>query len=350
MGTLWLVLGGGMLTLLVAAIGNRSREVCSDYRVTIRNGHTEPFLDAPAIVRLLVSATGGPVKGQLVSAIPLRKLEGLLKTHVYIEDAQLYIDNRNVLNVSVTEREPIARLFTTSGSSFYLDSGMHRLPLSAQVSLRLPVFTGFPDRKVLTGADSLLLTRVKGLAQYILAHPFWMAQVDQVNIGQDGQFEMVPLVGNHLVRLGDGSDPQDKFHRLYVFYRTIVARTGFDRYSVIDVGFDGQIVATNRGLRPSRVDTSQMRLNVEKLIRQSQEMPNDTLAEARAGFHQPGRSGDPEDSTEMPETSQAIVPNTTRPNPLKEPRKSQPLKTTPTRPAPEKPVRVPKAVMPRRTT
>ena len=62
----------------------------------------------------------------------------------WIKKAELFFDNNNVLEVRITEREPIARIFTTSGSSFYIDSSLARLPLSDKFSPRLPVFTDFP--------------------------------------------------------------------------------------------------------------------------------------------------------------------------------------------------------------
>ena len=59
----------------------------------------------------------------------------------------MWFDNRNVLHVEVYEREPIARIFTTAGNSFYIDSTERKLPLSDKMSARVPVFTGFPDKK-----------------------------------------------------------------------------------------------------------------------------------------------------------------------------------------------------------
>ena len=51
-----------------------------------------------------------------------------------------------------------------------------KLPLSDRLSARVPVFTGFPDKKVYSAKDSLLLTDVKNIATYIKNDPFWMAR------------------------------------------------------------------------------------------------------------------------------------------------------------------------------
>ncbi len=77
-------------------------------------------------------------------SIDLASMETALKKSQWIKNAELFFDNNNVLEVRITEREPIARIFTTSGSSFYIDSSLARLPLSDKFSPRLPVFTDFP--------------------------------------------------------------------------------------------------------------------------------------------------------------------------------------------------------------
>ncbi len=56
--------------------------------------------------------------------------------------------------------------------------------------------------------------------------PFWMAQVAQIDITAERTFEMTPVVGNHLVKLGNGEDMDKKFHRLMVFYKQVLSKTG----------------------------------------------------------------------------------------------------------------------------
>ena len=47
-------------------------------------------------------------------------MEDLLENNVWIRDAELYFDNKDVLHVTVTEREPVARIFTTEENHFIL--------------------------------------------------------------------------------------------------------------------------------------------------------------------------------------------------------------------------------------
>lgn len=265
-----------MLTLLIAAMGKQKKDNCKDYAITVKGIRGDDFfLDEADILRLLKVATKGKIKGQPKSAFNLQQMEELLEGNQWVKDAQLYFDSRDVLHVSVTEREPVARIFTAAGKSFYLDEHAQMMGLSDRLSVRLPVFTGFPDKKMLTNKDSLLMKDIVTTAQYINGNPFWSSQVAQINLdlscGADcREMEMVPLIGNHVVKLGNGENIDKKFDRLFVFYKQVLSKTGFDKYKTIDVRFDGQVVGAKS--ENPRVDSVQLRKNVEKLLKQIKEM------------------------------------------------------------------------------
>jgi len=277
---LWLAIGGGMLTLLIAAIGKQKKDHCKDYTIRIKGTQNKFFIDDKDVLKLLKIATKGDVKGQTKSSFNLRRMEQLLEGNVWIKDAELYFDNKDVLHVSVTEREPVARIFTTSGRSFYIDEIKKMMPLSDKLSAKVPVFTGFPEKSKLIQKDSALLHVIKTMATFILQDPFWMAQVSQVDITTERNFEMTPVVGNHTVMLGNGENIDRKFHRLLVFYKTVLAKTGFDKYKAINVQYAGQVTGVkDNGI--SKVDRDQLKVNVEKLLRQASEVQNDSIIIAK---------------------------------------------------------------------
>lgn len=276
---IWVAIGGGMLTLLIAAIGKQKRDQCKDYSIKIKGTQKNLFVDDQAIVKILEMSGNGKIKGRKKSSFNLLEIEKLLKNNVWIKDAELYFDNHNVLHVSVTEREPVARVFTVSGKSFYVDDYGKMMPLSDRLSARVPVFTGFPS-KVISKRDSILLNDVKTTSSFILHDPFWMSQVAQIDITADRNFEMIPVVGNHTVLLGDGENMEQKFHRLFIFYKNVLSQTGFDKYKAINVQYAGQVIGIkNNGSQ--KTDTAQLRLNVEKLLRQAREAQNDSLMALR---------------------------------------------------------------------
>jgi cell division protein FtsQ len=278
--TIWLTIGTGMLILLIAAIGRKNHGLCRDYTITIKGRQNKFFIDEKDVQKLLVTATNGNIKGQQISLFNLHQLEQLLEDNTWIKDAELYFDNRDLLHITIKEREPIARIFTTTGNSFYIDSIGRKMPLSDKTSARVPVFTGFPEKKILNSKDSFLLNDVITTARFIYNDPFWMAQTAQIDITSERTFEMIPVVGNHTIKLGDGENMDQKFHRLFVFYKEVLSKTGFDKYKVIDVQYAGQVIGSRRPDN-TKVDLVQLRKNVEKLLQEAMDAQTDTIIMAK---------------------------------------------------------------------
>ena len=272
---IWLCIGGGMVSLLLAAITKKNNGLCKDYTITIEGAKNNLFIDNKDVEQLLFKATKGPIKGDPVAAFNLYELELMLEKNTWIDEADMYFDNKDVLHVTITEKEPIARIFTTEGNTFYINDNGKKMPLSDKMSARVPVFTGYTDNKKMNAADSLFLKQVTNVARFISNDSFWMSQVAQIDITADRNFEMVPLVGNHLVKLGNGENIEQKFNRLMVFYKQVLSKTGFDKYKVIDVQYKGQVVVSKSAL-DQKVDAEQLKKNVEKLLRQSADAEKET--------------------------------------------------------------------------
>jgi cell division protein FtsQ len=150
--------------------------------------------------------------------------------------------------------------------------------LSDKMTIRLPVYSNFPaDKAVLHGADSMLLQQIKQMSRFIRHDSFWMAQLAQIDITANHTFEMIPLIGNHTIVFGDGSDYEQKFHRLLLFYQQVAGKTGFDKYSIVNVQYDKQVIGTKKGTA-GRIDSLQALKNIRKLIEASHQLTVDTVS------------------------------------------------------------------------
>lgn len=260
----WVALGVTTLLLLVSAVHKKNHMICKGVEVTFKGDGNNFFIEEKGVISLLKA--NGLVIEQPVETIDLKALEETLKKDKWIANAELYIDNKQQLQVMVEEKTPVARIFTRTGSSFYIDSACRKLPLSEKLSARIPMFTSFPaDVAKLSRPDSELLASLKELAMFIQADDFWKAQVAQVDITPDG-FEMIPTVGSHVVKLGKYGDWQQKFDRLFSFYKQVWTKVGFEKYEKLDVQFDGQVVATLKGSRSAIVDSAKVRKAYENLL------------------------------------------------------------------------------------
>jgi cell division protein FtsQ len=278
--TMWVMISGGVLTLLIAAVGKQKRNTCKDYVISIKGNDESLFLSIEEVLKTLKTAANGNIKGQSKKSFNLLRLENLLKENQWVKDAQLYFDNKDILHVSVTERKPIARIFTAGGKSFYIDDEAQKMKLSVKRTAVLPVFTGYPDKTLKIKEDSILMNNIKITAQLINTDSFWTAQVAQIDVtpsesDQSWEFEMIPVVGNHIIKLGNGQNIAQKFNRLFIFYKEVLSRTGFNKYKTIDVRYAGQVIG-GKSENP-KVDSVLLRKSVEKMLEQIKIMETEAM-------------------------------------------------------------------------
>jgi cell division protein FtsQ len=257
----------GLLTLLIAAKSKQHLRTCSQVLISV-NGGEKIYIDKSDILKILSAQVSGPLINKPLDEFNLSSLEKALQKHPWIKNAQLFFDDQDMLHVLVMEREPVVRVLTKSNAGFYLDSAGARMPLLEKVTIRLPVVSDFPDYKKPSAKDSALLKDLKGLVAFIDGNDFWKAQIAQIDVTDQYDFELVPVVGNHIIRFGKGDNVADKFNRLLVFYKQVLCKTGFDKYRIVDVQYADQIVGVKKEA-VAKVDSILLQKNIETLMSQT---------------------------------------------------------------------------------
>lgn len=238
----WVLLGIGVMVILGAAMISQYRQPCKGIQVKIETNNTNLlFIDEKEITTLLDSTFSAT--GKAISQLPLRSMELMLERNPWIANAEIFVDNNRQLQVSIVERTPIARIFTLQGNSYYIDSTGIKLPLSTNMTARVPVFTDFPsDQELLSTPDSALLADVVSISRHLAADSFWNAQVSQVAILPANQFELFLLTGTPSILLGDASGLTEKFQKLDAYFHSDFFTMGYGRYSTINVQFKRQLI------------------------------------------------------------------------------------------------------------
>jgi hypothetical protein len=82
-----------------------------------------------------------------------------------------------------------------------------------------------------------------------------MAMIEQVDITSQRSFEMIPKIGSQLIIFGDASAAEEKFNKLELFYKEVMVKSGWSKYSVINVQYKDQLVAKRRGAEDKTADS-----------------------------------------------------------------------------------------------
>jgi cell division protein FtsQ len=205
-------------------------------------------------------------KNLKLSGVDMRRMEKLARTNPWVASAQAYVDNRRVLHVRVTQRVPVVRLFGRDGSSHYLDTALKTLPVSVGYAHYIPVVTGVPSL-LDDSAGRAMKGQIVGLVNRISRDSFWNAQVAEIAVSPDGRgFELVPVLGSHRILLGDTGRLDAKLKGLFSFYKGVLNRVGWDKYTILDVRYRGQVVASPALAWKAPVDRAATNMNWVKTI------------------------------------------------------------------------------------
>ncbi len=276
--TLWCLLGASGLAILIAAINSKNGSLCQGLELEINGGDKAYFLNKKDLVFLLENEGLKDLRDKKITSIDLLRMEGLLRKNSWIKDAQLYFDNNQKLKIRIRERQPFARIFTVAGNSFMIDSSGMQMALPERTVFSLPVFTGYPEEKFGMRRDSAMDHQIRNLALFLSKDSFWSNQIEEVNISSGKTFNMTPLIGNQTIIFGDGNNYENKFHRLFVFYKQVLSQTGFDKYTGFNLTYNDQVVAIRRQDMISKADSIQARKNVMEMIRLAEKMETDTAS------------------------------------------------------------------------
>ena len=285
--TLWSLAGIALFVLLLSAMHRNSKLVCMGMEIAIEGYNHEMYISEEEVKTMLEAELDSKIEGAPFEKLELRKLEKSLQRNPWISKAQLFVDNQQMLHVNISERMPVARVFTRTGQSFYMDSSAVELPLSINEIADVPVFTNVPDAGVeggvpMVAADSLLRLQVSKMGNFIKKDSFLLMQLGQIDITPNANYVMYPAIGNHIIEFGTANNYENKLKRLSVFYRKIFGKVGLNKYEVLDLRYDKQIVATLRGKQEGRIDSAAAMRKFEELVNRTVSEANDTTVKVVA--------------------------------------------------------------------
>ena len=252
---LWGVIVIGIMVVLGFVTKGQKGQIldAENIRINIDYETENRFVDEDGVKAYIVNLKDTIAK-QLAD-FDVLTIEQKINSNSAIKDAQVYktIDGKIVVNVK--QRRPIARIYLKN-ESYYIDEYGSLMPLSNKYTSRTVIINGnlnepfaarykynyqnLPD----SIATKTLLDDLFVLSNFIDKSPFWKAQIEQVYVNKDLEFDLIPKVGNHKIVLGGVDNLENKFSRLMVFYKKGLPKTGWNEYSSINLKYKNQIVCT----------------------------------------------------------------------------------------------------------
>jgi cell division protein FtsQ len=240
--SLTVVAGTACVIAILSASSMRTNKKLAGVDIRIKNDQYH-FIDKGQVMDMLFRDRNINPANLEMKKLDANQMERILDSNPWVADAQVYVDNKQQLHISLTQRVPVARLFEQNGNSYYLDHTLKQMPLSDKYIHYTTVVTNVPLLKD-DSASNAMKGEIVALVKHIDRDTFWSAQVSQVIVTDDRKFELVPVLGNHRILFGDTTGMNNKFNNLFAFYKKILNKIGWDKYEVLDIRFDGQVVAS----------------------------------------------------------------------------------------------------------
>jgi cell division protein FtsQ len=230
-----------------------SEAVCEGVVITIADSSKHSFISDDDIMNVL-RATGIRVTGEKITEIPLTRLEEKVKEFKELKVAEVYMSEDRKLHVYANQREPVLRVVASYGGDFFIDNEgviMRRHNLyTPNLHILEADMVFIPDQmtgmNIYDSEKTINLAKAFELINYIRGNSFWNQMIDQLIMTRDGSVTLVPHVGNHIVRLGQADNYEEKLNNLLVFYREAMPQAGWDRYRVVNIEYKGQVVCQRR--------------------------------------------------------------------------------------------------------
>ena len=236
---LCVLLLAGYLVFSAMAMTDRHEDVrmCKGVDLHITDSLDIELIDENMILSLLQEQSVDPV-GLPLDGIDLERIEQTLRLHPLVGNVECYKTGGDMLRINISSKVPLVRVMNNRGQDFYVDSKGEILSQHS-LAVQLPLATGYIDRKF---ASDQLLKVVAAIDR----SEFWKAQVEQINVTREGQIELVPRVGDHLLIMGTPDNIEGKLDRLMNFYENGLDNVGWNKYRSISVAYDNQVVCKKR--------------------------------------------------------------------------------------------------------
>ncbi|NOX86986.1 MAG: hypothetical protein GXO86_13670 [Chlorobi bacterium] len=230
----------------------QGRQPVKDIVININRPLPNGFLDTATIKQAVMFDDSLEKTG--VKDISLRKIEQSVLENPFAEAADAYVNIDNELVINVKEKTPVLRIFNKNNTGFYVDNQGKIFPLSGNYAPRILIANGYFDIPYRKGhpdvfdsvykdtplADLYILTRL------IRKNTFLNAQISQVYVNSIGEFDLIPELGNHLIRFGTPGDAEQKLKKLELFYKKALIKEGWDKYEIINLKYKNQVVCEKK--------------------------------------------------------------------------------------------------------
>lgn len=194
----------------------------------------DPFITLQTVNKLLIQNSDSLTSIDKETLV-LKEMEDRLLKNPMIRDAEVFMTVDGLLGAKIEQRNPIGRV--AASPNYYLDSDGKKMPLSLVYSSRVPI---------ITGSSASNFKEVTPLLLKINDDPFMKKSVVGLHVNKDGTIDLKLRKHDFRIQFGRPEMIEKKFQNFKAFYKKTKLDSTLTGYSLVNLEFDSQVVATKK--------------------------------------------------------------------------------------------------------
>ncbi|MDR2472430.1 MAG: cell division protein FtsQ [Tannerella sp.] len=211
--------------------------VCKEVKIVVTDSLDKHFLTQAEVIAILKKANKYPLNKK-IKDINTDEIEKILKNNEIVNSAEVFHTVSGKIIINISQKMPILRIFTESGS-YYVDMSGKIMPTIPGKAIYVPVASGNINK-------AYAVSKLYEFALYLQKENFFNSLIEQIYVKSETDVEIIPRTGSHRILLGSLDDYADKLSRLQTFYEQVIPKMGWDKYSAINLKYNNQIVCTKK--------------------------------------------------------------------------------------------------------
>lgn len=250
----WLVITSGVMVLLGFVLSEQKKSLCRGLEIHLADANRPGFVMASDIEKIIRDLYD-PLEGQLLDSINISLIYVRLNSNPYLKNVHVYKSLSGKIKVEAERNEALIRVVPEVGESFYLSKEGVAMPLHNSFLPHLRIASGIFHEKpvyktknygIASDQDPLKpageISSVYRIAVALERFPVLNKHIEQIYFNARGEFELVPVSGDHLILLGTCDSLHHKLENLLAFYQAGRKELKPEAYKIIDLRFMNQVI------------------------------------------------------------------------------------------------------------
>ena len=189
-----------------------------------------------------------------IKEVKTKLIERQLRKNPFVAGADVFFNLTGDLIINIKEKTPIVKIYADKREPFYIGKDGTLFPISKNYAPDVLISNGYilgiPAKLYKSVNDSIYKTTalpaIYQLATKINGDKFLRALISQMYINSKKKIDLIPELGNQLIRFGTIEDVNIKLENLEAFYKEAFIKQGGNQYSQINLQYINQIVCTKK--------------------------------------------------------------------------------------------------------